>query len=156
MTSESNEQTPIPGKAHDTLNALDRDRQRLREKLTTPAWYHPLTGALVASIAAAPYFSSSWGFLFVLVIVSILASLRKLGRRRGIVVPKNPTGAKTRVIFGVQIASFFLFLVAIYLLRELEPAWWWLLILMVVAFIVTVVLGRSYDRAQQDELVARA
>jgi hypothetical protein len=121
----------------------------------TPAWYHPLTGALVAATAATPYFSGSWGFLFVIVIMSILASIRNLGRRRGIVVPKNLTGAKTRLILGLQISSSVLYLVAMFLVRELEPAWWWLLLLMVAAFIVTVVLARSYDRAQEEELVAQ-
>lgn len=155
MANDSNERTPITGDAHDTLAALEKDGERLRGRLTTPGWYHPLVGALVAATATAPYFSSSWGFLLVIVIVSILASLRSVGRRRGIVVPKRPTGAKTRRILAVQITSFVLFLVAIFLLRELDPAWWWLLVLMIVTFIVTVVLGRSYDRAQQEELAGR-
>lgn len=64
----------------------------------------------------------------------------------------RPTGRSTRLILSVQVGILLVFMIASAAVRVFDLGWWWIAPIAIVAFTLTLLLGRSYDRAQHAEL----
>lgn len=155
MASESSSVNPNPEHARDALDALDRDRGRLADRITTPGWYHPTVAALTTAAAIAPALPDLWAPTVLAVFVILIGALPVLTRRSGIALSVRPTGRVTRILLGLQIGTLLVFMTLSAAVRLLDLAWWWIAPIAVVVFTSILLLGRRYDRAQHAELSAR-
>lgn len=144
-----------PEHARDSLNALDRDRGRLADRITTPGWYHPTVAGLTAAAAIAPAFPEPWALAVPAVFVILIGALPAFTRRNGIAMSVRPTGRVTRLLLGLQIGTLLVFMVVSAAVRLLGLGWWWIAPIAFVVFTIILLLGVRYDRAQHAELSAR-
>lgn len=153
MASESStNSSPSPEDARDALNALGDDRTRFADRITIPGWYHPTVAALTAAAAIAPALPEPWALAVPAVFVILIGALPVFTRRGGIAMSVRPTGRATRLILSLQVGTLLVFMVASAAVRVFDLGWWWIAPIAIIVFVVMLLLGRRYDRAQHTEL----
>lgn len=155
MASESSSADPSPGHAQDALDALDRDRSRLADQISTPHWYHPTLAALTAVAAIAPALPEPWSLTTIAVFVILLGAVPTLARRGGVALSARPTGRATGLILGLQVMTLIAFMATSAMVRVFELGWWPIAPIAVAVFVIALLLGRHFDRAQHAELSRR-
>lgn len=152
MASESSSAKPTPEHARDALDALGRDRSRLAKRISPPRWYHPTVAALTAAAAIAPALPEPWALSVPAVFVILIGALPVFTRRSGIAMSVRPTGRTTRLILGLQVGTLLVFMVVSAAVRVLDLGWWWIAPIATIVFVLILLLGNRYDRAQHAEL----
>lgn len=152
MASNIEDDIPNPQHARETLAALGRDRGRLADRLSAPSWFQPTVAILTAVAAIAPALPYPWALIVPAVFVVLIGALPIFTRRNGVAMSVRPTGRATRVLLSLQVGALAVFMVVSAAIRVFELQWWWIAPVAASVFILILVLGRRYDRAQHDEM----
>lgn len=141
--------------ARAALIDLDHDTARLATRVVTPWWYHPVLGALVATIVAAQTLPTALSVsLIALGVIGMPILVSVYSRRYGVVITA-PVGPRSKGWLGLTLAAFGLAMVAGLLIKLSGLAPPWALIPAALVFVATIVLGRRYDQALRDDLAKR-
>jgi hypothetical protein len=137
--------------ARRSLDSIGASRQDVAERLTTPRWYHPVLGLLVAQmvlvhglIGGVPAAASG-----LLVAVGAGLLVRAYAGSTGLVA-RLAGGRRSGIALGATAAGIVVPVLCVVLLDEPAPAL--VVALAAVALVSTTVLGPVYDAALRADL----
>jgi hypothetical protein len=141
--------------ARRSLDSIDASRQDLADRMTTPRWYYPAVGLLVAQMVL--FYGLVGGLPAVLSALAVALGsgwlVRAYAGRTGISISK-PAGLRS----GFALAAFALaMMVPVLYVAFVDPVATGLVLALAASTLVTtVVLGPVYDAAYRDYLRRRA
>lgn len=140
--------------ARAALSALDADGARLAQQVTTPWWYHPILGVIVALIIIGVAHPGALGFgLVVIGVIGIPVLVRAYTLRTGVWI-SQAAGPATRQLQRVLMVVYIVLVAAALALRLTELSTWWALIPALSGLLFTWAMGPLYDRELRRELAA--
>ncbi|MGO2112154.1 MAG: hypothetical protein ACTH31_11125 [Pseudoclavibacter sp.] len=156
MENDSDSTSSDGEKAREALSALDADGARLAQRVITPRWYYPIFGVLVATMTFGVAYPGTYGFGLVAIgVVGLAVLVRTHTLRTGVWISQAP-GPATRKLQRVLMVIYIVLMGAALALRVTEPSPWWALLPALSGLLITVVVGRHYDRVLRRELAASA
>lgn len=140
----------MENEATDALAAIQETRGKLADRLTTPWWYHPILGALIAQfILVQGLVDHRVKYLSTLVLGLGCAWLIRAYKDRTGLVAGLPPGKLSALLFWAMLAAVG-GMAMLVLLAELWPRW--VVALAGAAWLCVVIFGRAYDRAYRADL----
>jgi MFS family permease len=143
----------VDGEARVALEAVRRGQAAAADRLTTPWWYHPALGALVALLVLAcgsgRYWLQAVAMIFFAIGTSALVAAYRSST--GMWISGHRAGRASRWAYAmgglVAVCLIFSFLTA-----QAGGARWFTWLLALVAFVATIVLGRRFDAELRAQL----
>lgn len=145
---------PSPAEARAALADLRADDAALAERVVTPAWYHPVLGAIVAAITCTQAIGSHARLIFLPIALFALPLLVVVYRRRYGVWLSGPTGPRSQRIQRALMVVLLLVFGGAVLIGLTPIPYPWVLPLAAVGLVVPIALGRRYDDALRRELAS--
>lgn len=159
MESHSDEEggrRPNPEDARETLGRLEADGAELARRASTPGWYYPAVGVLVAPAVGALSQPGPVSIFFTSLAIFGSGLLAGILRRRTGVAVSRPTGPRSRrefVRLVVLVATAFAAALAI---SFLPISAWWAVLPAALALAAVLLLGPRYDAAIGVEIAGGA
>jgi hypothetical protein len=140
-----------PGNAAALLNELAADRALLAGRLAAPGWLYPAFGALTALYVASPAIGPASasrpvvGFAMASTIILVWAYQRTSG------VKVSRAGTPARLTLGILLGATLLLLSTSLGLASFG-LYWWIALPAAASFVLTVTLGRLFDRQYREKV----
>lgn len=151
-SSHDSSMPPTAPEARAALAGLRSDGASLAERFVTPAWYHPVLGAIVAAFVGAQAVPGPLSMIVLALGAVGLVGLVVAYRRRYGILATQPAGPRSKRAIAVVVVVLMALMIGSVVIKFAGLPLWWVFVPAAIAFVATVVLGRRYDAVLRSEL----